>query len=86
MERPDGRAFKLSSNESPFGPLPSVVEAIAEAAADVNRYPDNGARRADRGDRASASASRPSTSRSGCGSVGVAQQLLAGGRRARATR
>jgi len=40
---PDGKSFKLSSNESPFGPLPSVVETIAAAAGQVNRYPDNGA-------------------------------------------
>ncbi|MGH3908320.1 MAG: pyridoxal phosphate-dependent aminotransferase [Pseudonocardiaceae bacterium] len=35
-------AVKLASNEVSAGPLPSVVAAIAEAAADVNRYPDNG--------------------------------------------
>ncbi|QAY63860.1 histidinol-phosphate transaminase [Xylanimonas allomyrinae] len=34
------RLWKLSSNENPYGPLPSVVAAIAEAAADANRYPD----------------------------------------------
>lgn len=33
-------AFKLSSNENPFPPLPSVVAAIVDAAMDVNRYPD----------------------------------------------
>src|SRR6516164_4457230 len=38
-----GRSFKLSSNESPFGPLPSVLKVIAEVAGRVNRYPDNGA-------------------------------------------
>ena len=32
-------AFKLSSNENPFAPLPSVVAAI-QAATGVNRYPD----------------------------------------------
>ncbi|MFC6356243.1 histidinol-phosphate transaminase [Luethyella okanaganae] len=32
-------AFKLSSNENPFDPLPSVVEAVADAV-DFNRYPD----------------------------------------------
>ncbi|ABS05754.1 histidinol-phosphate transaminase [Kineococcus radiotolerans] len=32
--------FKLSSNENPFPPLPSVLTAIARAAATVNRYPD----------------------------------------------
>ncbi|MEV4167723.1 histidinol-phosphate transaminase [Nonomuraea sp. NPDC049709] len=40
---PDGRSYKLSSNESPYDPLPSVVEAIAEGARQINRYPDPGA-------------------------------------------
>jgi len=31
---------QLASNESPFGPHPAVVEAIARAAAAANRYPD----------------------------------------------
>src|SRR6202050_1996029 len=30
----------LASNESPFGPLPAVVEAAQRAVAGVNRYPD----------------------------------------------
>jgi histidinol-phosphate aminotransferase len=34
---------KLSSNESPHGPLPSVAQVIAEAGRGINRYPDNGA-------------------------------------------
>ncbi|MDP9187630.1 MAG: histidinol-phosphate transaminase [Actinomycetota bacterium] len=37
-------AIKLASNESPQGPHPAVVEAIAAAAAGVNRYPDPEAR------------------------------------------
>jgi histidinol-phosphate aminotransferase len=37
-ETPD--AIKLASNESPYPPHPKVVEAIAAAAAEVNRYPD----------------------------------------------
>ena len=37
-------AFKLSSNENPFDPLPGVVEAI-QAATAVNRYPDASASR-----------------------------------------
>lgn len=37
---PGAAAYKLSSNENPYPPLPSVVAAIADAAADVNRYPD----------------------------------------------
>ncbi|MGH3813148.1 MAG: pyridoxal phosphate-dependent aminotransferase [Pseudonocardiaceae bacterium] len=35
-------AVKLASNEVSEGPLPSVVAAIADAAAGINRYPDNG--------------------------------------------
>ena len=31
---------QLASNESPFPPLPDVVEAVAAAAASMNRYPD----------------------------------------------
>ncbi|HEV7205974.1 MAG TPA: histidinol-phosphate transaminase [Jatrophihabitans sp.] len=34
-------AIKLASNETPLPPLPHVLERIAAAAADVNRYPDN---------------------------------------------
>lgn len=33
-------AIKLASNEMAFGPLPSVLEAVTEAAAGANRYPD----------------------------------------------
>jgi histidinol-phosphate aminotransferase len=32
--------IKLASNESPWGPHPAVLEAVAEAAASANRYPD----------------------------------------------
>lgn len=32
--------IKLASNESPWGPHPAVLEAIAEAAGRLNRYPD----------------------------------------------
>ncbi|SNR99822.1 histidinol-phosphate aminotransferase [Geodermatophilus pulveris] len=37
------RAVKLASNEVAFPPLPAVVEAIAAAAGETHRYPDNGA-------------------------------------------
>lgn len=37
-------AFKLSSNENPFDPLPGVVEAL-HSATSVNRYPDASAAR-----------------------------------------
>jgi histidinol-phosphate aminotransferase len=33
-------AIKLASNESPFPPHPAVIDAIAAAAKEVNRYPD----------------------------------------------
>lgn len=33
-------AYKLSSNENPYPPLPSVQAAIIDAASDINRYPD----------------------------------------------
>jgi histidinol-phosphate aminotransferase len=35
-------AFKLSSNENPYPPLPGVVEAASRAVATLNRYPDMG--------------------------------------------
>jgi histidinol-phosphate aminotransferase len=34
--------FKLSSNENPYPPLPSVVEAVAATLRDLNRYPNAG--------------------------------------------
>ena len=37
------RAIKLASNEVAFPPLPAVVQALATAAAETNRYPDNAA-------------------------------------------
>ncbi len=36
---PEG-AYKISSNENPYPPLPSVLEAVQRAARQVNRYPD----------------------------------------------
>ena len=70
-----GKTHKLSSNESPHPPLPSVVEVIAEAARSVNRYPDNGAQALTRAiaDKFGVPATHVAV---GCGSVGVAQQLL----------
>jgi histidinol-phosphate aminotransferase len=37
-----GTAYKISSNENPYPPLPSVVAVVGEAAAVLNRYPDLG--------------------------------------------
>jgi histidinol-phosphate aminotransferase len=36
------RVVKLASNEGPFGPLAEALDALAEAAPDLNRYPDGG--------------------------------------------
>lgn len=35
------RCIKMASNENPFGPSPRALAAIAQAAAEVNFYPDN---------------------------------------------
>src|SRR6476646_11440310 len=32
--------YKISSNENPYPPLPSVLEVVREAATEMNRYPD----------------------------------------------
>ena len=70
-----GQSFKLASNESPFGPLPSVIDVIAAEARAVNRYPDNAAQAL-----TEAIAARFGVPAAhvavGCGSVGVTQQLL----------
>jgi histidinol-phosphate aminotransferase len=70
-----GQAHKLSSNESPYGPLPSVAEVIAEAGRAVHRYPDNGAEAltAALARRFSVPADHIAV---GCGSVGVLKQLI----------
>ena len=36
------RVVKLASNEGPFPPFPAALEAMAAAAAELNRYPDGG--------------------------------------------
>ena len=35
-------AVKLASNENPIGPSPKAVQAVREALAELNRYPDGG--------------------------------------------
>lgn len=70
-----GKTFKLSANESPYDPLPSVAAVIADAGRHVNRYPDNTAAELTEAIavRFGVPAGRIAV---GCGSVGVAQQLL----------
>ncbi len=36
------QTYKLSSNENPYPPLPGVLDAVADAASRMNRYPDMG--------------------------------------------
>ncbi len=67
-------AIKLASNEVPFGPLPGVAEAVAEAALQLHRYPDMGvvALREDLGERYGVDPARIAT---GCGSVALCEHL-----------
>lgn len=66
-------AFKLSSNENPFEPLPAVLDAIAESS--INRYPEGSAAalRSLIGQRYGISAERVQV---GAGSVSVLAQLI----------
>ncbi|WP_406382670.1 histidinol-phosphate transaminase [Streptomyces sp. NBC_01618] len=68
-------AFKLSSNENPYPPLPGVMETALAAAANFNRYPDMACTGLmnELADRFGVPLSHLAT---GTGSVGVAQQLL----------
>jgi histidinol-phosphate aminotransferase len=70
-------AIKLASNETVFGPLPSVRAAIERATDTVNRYPDNGcvqlkAALAEH----LGSDFAPEHVAVGCGSVSLCQQLV----------
>jgi len=66
-------AFKLSSNESPFAPLPAVTAAIA--ASSINRYPD-GAATALRARLAARYGVTDDEAHVGAGSVSILQQLV----------
>ncbi|MEO0494139.1 MAG: histidinol-phosphate transaminase [Actinomycetota bacterium] len=68
-------AIKLASNENPYPPIPPVIDAIAEAAAGVNRYSDH---RAVELREAIADWHGVATDQVtvGCGSVGLIQQLF----------
>ncbi|GAA0280148.1 histidinol-phosphate transaminase [Actinomadura nitritigenes] len=72
---PEGRSFKLSSNESPEGPLPSVLDAIMEAARNINRYPDNNATALTEAIAGFCGVFAEQVA-VGCGSVGMTQMLL----------
>ncbi len=68
-------SIKLASNENPYGPLPHVLERMAEAAAASNRYPDTNST-----ELAHALADKygvePDRVALGCGSVSLCQQLV----------
>ena len=68
-------AIKLASNEVPYGPLPGVVEAITQAAANAHRYPDMGVQelREAIAARYGVEADRIAT---GCGSVALTEHLV----------
>ncbi len=68
-------AIKLASNETPWGPVPSVVAAIEALAGQTNRYADHRATelRSVIARWVGISAERVTV---GCGSVGLLQQLL----------
>lgn len=68
-------AYKLSSNENPYAPLPGVLEAATAAAENFNRYPDM-ACTALHGELAHRFGVPVEHIATGTGSVGVAQQLL----------
>jgi histidinol-phosphate aminotransferase len=77
-------AIKLASNETVYGPLPSVRAAIERATDAINRYPDNGcvelksalAKHLNSGRVGSASGWGPEHIAVGCGSVSLCQQLV----------
>ena len=68
-------SFKLSSNENPYPPLPSVLEVVTAAAGQMNRYPDMfaGALVAALAEHLGVPAEHVAT---GTGSVGVLGQVL----------
>jgi histidinol-phosphate aminotransferase len=68
-------SYKISSNENPYPPLPSVVQVVAEAAGSMNRYPDMGVTALT--DALSRHLDVPATDiATGTGSVGVLTQLV----------
>jgi histidinol-phosphate aminotransferase len=73
--RDGGPSYKLSSNENPYPPLPSVLDVVTREAARFNRYPDLFATGL-----VAALAERfdvpPAHLATGTGSVGVLQQIV----------
>jgi histidinol-phosphate aminotransferase len=74
--REGATAYKMSSNENPYPPLPSVLKVVQDAAMQMNRYPDMAVTELTR-----AIARRlgvpPEHIATGTGSVGVLGQIVA---------
>ncbi|MBU2663215.1 histidinol-phosphate transaminase [Actinoplanes bogorensis] len=68
-------AIKLASNEVPYGPLPGVAEAVADAMRQSHRYPDMGSV-ALRDTLAAKLGVAPERIVTGCGSVALAEILV----------
>ena len=68
-------AIKLASNEVPYGPLPGVPEAVAEAVTQSHRYPDMGVLQL-RDKLAARYGVDPDRIVTGCGSVALAEHLI----------
>ena len=73
-----GPLVKLASNESPFAPLPQVVDAVNRAMADLNRYPDptNSSLRSALADRYGVPAARIAIGNGSCDILLAAGQAL----------
>ena len=69
-------ALKLSSNESTHPPLPQAVQAMADAAATVNRYPDMGVTELRQALASALSLPGLENVAVGCGSSALCQQLV----------
>lgn len=76
VRREGATVYKISSNENPYPPLPSVLRVVADAATQMNRYPDMTV-----SELTEALAQRlgvpPEHIATGTGSVGVLAQIIA---------
>jgi histidinol-phosphate aminotransferase len=74
--REDLTAYKISSNENPYPPLPSVLKVVQDAATQMNRYPDMAVTELTQAIAQSLGVP-PENIATGTGSVGVLGQLIA---------
>ncbi|WP_265445180.1 histidinol-phosphate transaminase [Flexivirga meconopsidis] len=74
-EQPGRTTYKISSNENPYPPLPSVVKVVQDATLSMNRYPDMGVAEL-RDAIARRFEVKPEQVATGTGSVGILGSLL----------